>query len=84
VRPSPVEQRQNAAHQRIPQSGEPAGVVVRKLIHVHANNLDEHQFGKSVENALAASPLVAGLGGGEMDELVEQAVRTKRRITVDP
>ena len=69
-----VQQRQNSADQGIAQSCEPAGVVVRQLIHVQANDFDEHQFGQAIENTLATGSLVAGLGTGEADELVEQTV----------
>ena len=63
VRRPRVQQRQRPADQGITQSSQPAGVVVRELIHVHANDFDEHQFRKSVENTLAAGPFIAGLGG---------------------
>ena len=55
-----MQQRQRAADQRIPQSSQPAGAVVPELIHVHANDFDEHQFRKSVENTLTAGPRIRG------------------------
>ena len=69
-----VQERQRATDQRITQSSEPAGAVDRKLIHMQPDHLDEHQFRKPVEHALAPGAFVARLGGGEADELVEQAV----------
>jgi hypothetical protein len=69
-----VQQGQRPADQRIPQPREPARIVVRKLPHVQTNNLDEHQFRKPVEDALAARPFVAHFGRGEADELVEQII----------
>ena len=56
-----MQQRQRAADQRIPQSSQPAGAVVPELIHVHANDFDEHQFRKSVENTLTAGPRIAAV-----------------------
>src|SRR6476646_8551693 len=79
-----MQQRQYAADQGVSQSCEPAGVVVRKLIHMYANDFDEHQFRKPVENALAAGPFIFGLGGGRVVEMIQQTMRTRRRVAAEP
>ena len=60
--------------QGITQSREPAGAVVCKLIHMHPDHLDEHQFRQPVKHVLAPGALVTRLGADVTDELVEQAL----------
>ena len=56
--------------------GEPAGVSRAELVHMAADRLDEHQFGKLVENALRAGALVARLARRQADECDRAAHRS--------
>jgi hypothetical protein len=79
-----VQQGQGAANQRIAQTREPAGIVLRKLVHVHTNDFNEHKLRKSVQDALAAGTLLVRFGCRQANEAVEQPIGRNGRVAAAP
>ena len=66
-----VESLQRAAHVRIAQAGEPAGVLGRQELHEIPQHLDEHELGEAREQRRRAGARARGLRDRELQEPVQ-------------